>query len=139
MIITLNIDFALQSKFYPHSKTIYLPNPSWPNHSPIFRHSGLEVKTYRHYDPATCGFNASGCYDDLKVCFTKSHDNHVIYASLSIVLLFAEVAREVDCSLSRLCPQSNWSGSNGWLVRIRYYVLASFSDQTFSAPHEIIL
>ena len=31
------------------------------------RMSGLEVKHYRHYDPTTCGFDESGCYEDLKV------------------------------------------------------------------------
>lgn len=28
---------APQQKFYPYSKTIYLTNPSWPNHAPVFR------------------------------------------------------------------------------------------------------
>lgn len=29
--------FIPQQKFYPYSKTIYLTNPSWPNHAPVFR------------------------------------------------------------------------------------------------------
>ena len=32
-----------QNKFYPETKTIYLPNPSWPNHNPVFKQSGLDV------------------------------------------------------------------------------------------------
>lgn len=28
---------APQQKFYPYSKTIYITNPSWPNHAPVFR------------------------------------------------------------------------------------------------------
>jgi len=29
---------------------IYVPDPSWGNHIPIFRNSGLEVRKYRYYD-----------------------------------------------------------------------------------------
>ena len=34
---------------------------------PNYRNSGLEVKSYRHYDSKTCGFDAAGAYEDLKV------------------------------------------------------------------------
>ena len=100
-----------QSKFYPYSKTIYLPNPSWPNHAPVFRHGGLEVKTYRHYDAPTCGFDAAGCYDDLSV-------GHMAVTWLVAMLhtlfsFYAEIAREIDCTLPRLCAQSNRSWSHG--------------------------
>ena len=33
----------------------------------LIRHSGLDVQTYTYYNPANCGFNAAGCYADLKV------------------------------------------------------------------------
>ena len=32
-----------------------------------YRNSGLEVKSYRYYDPKTCGFDAVGAYEDLNV------------------------------------------------------------------------
>lgn len=32
---------------------VWLGLPSWPNYSPIFRALGLEVRTYRHFNPAT--------------------------------------------------------------------------------------
>lgn len=32
------------------NKTIYLPNPSWPNHKLIFKMSGLKVEQYPYYD-----------------------------------------------------------------------------------------
>jgi len=68
-------------KFYPYSKTIYLTNPSWPNHALVFRNSGLEVKSYRHYDAATCGFDAPGAYEDLKVSYSTNtvHWSSTIY------------------------------------------------------------
>jgi len=31
-------------------KHIYVPNPTWGNHIPIFRNAGLEVRRYRYYD-----------------------------------------------------------------------------------------
>ncbi|PSR72383.1 hypothetical protein PHLCEN_2v11726 [Hermanssonia centrifuga] len=62
----LRIGGAFLSRFYPHSKTIYLPNPSWGNHTPIFRDSGLEVKTYRYFDKKTVGLDFAGLKEDLK-------------------------------------------------------------------------
>ncbi|THH11583.1 hypothetical protein EW145_g539 [Phellinidium pouzarii] len=38
----LRIGGAFLGRFYPHAKAIYLPVPSWGNHTPIFRDSGLE-------------------------------------------------------------------------------------------------
>ena len=40
--------------------------PSWGNHNPIFTHAGNKVAGFTYYDPTTCGFNAEGCYSDLK-------------------------------------------------------------------------
>ena len=31
------------------------------------RHAGLDVKSYRYYDPATCGFDFNGAMDDISV------------------------------------------------------------------------
>lgn len=39
---------------------------------PNYRNSGLEVKSYRHYDAATCGFDAPGAYEDLKVSYSTN-------------------------------------------------------------------
>lgn len=33
-----------------------------------FRHAGLDVKSYRYYDPNTCGFDFSGAMEDIAVC-----------------------------------------------------------------------
>jgi aspartate aminotransferase len=43
----LRIATAFLSRFYPNSKTIYLPSPTWGNHIPIAKDSGLEVKHYK--------------------------------------------------------------------------------------------
>lgn len=60
-------------RFYPAGKTIYLPTPSWGNHTPIFRDSGLEVKQYRYYDKKTVGLDFDGMIEDLKVRLSCSH------------------------------------------------------------------
>ena len=41
--------------------------PSWGNHTPIFRDSGLEVKGYRYFDKKTVGLDFEGLKEDLKV------------------------------------------------------------------------
>ncbi len=48
-------------KFNP--KPIWLPKPSWGNHTPIFGHAGLEVKGYRYYDEKTIGLDIEGMLD----------------------------------------------------------------------------
>ena len=68
----LRIGGAFLGRFYPNTKTIYLPNPSWGNHTPIFRDSGLEVKQYRYYDKKTVGLDFAGLKEDLKVQSTTT-------------------------------------------------------------------
>ncbi|KAL5022782.1 hypothetical protein ScPMuIL_001937 [Solemya velum] len=62
---SLRIGAAFLSKYYEKSKTVYLPSPSWGNHTPIFKHSGLDTGSYTYYDPKTCGFNFKGALDDI--------------------------------------------------------------------------
>eukprot|EP00803_Ostreobium_quekettii_P005741 evm.model.scf_1035.3 EVM.evm.TU.scf_1035.3 scf_1035:44608-49511(-) len=47
------------------SKVIYLPQPTWGNHTKVFKRAGLEVRTYRYYDSTTCGLNFQGLMEDL--------------------------------------------------------------------------
>lgn len=69
----LRIGGAFLAKHYPHSKTIYLPVPSWGNHTPIFRDSGLEVKGYRYFDKKTVGLDFEGLIEDFKVRIQGSY------------------------------------------------------------------
>lgn len=70
----LRIGGEFLQRHYPHSKTIYLPTPSWGNHVPIFKDSGLEVKQYRYYDKNTLGLDHKGLIEDLKA----APDNSII-------------------------------------------------------------
>lgn len=63
----LRIGGAFLQRHYPKSKQIFLPTPSWGNHTPIFKDSGLEVKQYRYYDKNTVGLDLKGMLEDIKV------------------------------------------------------------------------
>lgn len=53
------------SHHFPGNKEVYLPTPSWGNHSPLFRLAGLTVKSYRYYDSKTCGLDFKGVVEDI--------------------------------------------------------------------------
>lgn len=61
----LRVGAAFLSAWFPGNRKVYLPKPSWGNHTPIFRHAGLDVDGYRYYDPATCGFDFNGAMEDI--------------------------------------------------------------------------
>lgn len=61
----LRVGAAYLAKWFPGNKTIYLPRPSWGNHTPIFKHAGVNVDGYRYYDPTTCGFDFEGAMEDI--------------------------------------------------------------------------
>lgn len=44
---------------------IYLPGPTWPNHNNIFKRSGLQLKTYPYWNPATKDVNFEGMMQEL--------------------------------------------------------------------------
>lgn len=62
----LRIGGAFVARHYPGSKIIYLPNPTWGNHIPLFKDSGLEVRQYRYFDKKTVGLDIEGLKEDLK-------------------------------------------------------------------------
>lgn len=53
---------------------VYVSNPTWGNHHPIFNHMGIETKTYTYYDPSTISLNINGMLNDLR----GAPDNSVI-------------------------------------------------------------
>lgn len=53
------------ARFLGHGTPLLLPAPSWANHANIFRDSGLSVRTYRYWDPDTCGLDVHGMLSDL--------------------------------------------------------------------------
>lgn len=45
--------------------TVWLPDPTWPNHLPILEHLGLRTRTYRYFDTATGTANPQAMLADL--------------------------------------------------------------------------
>jgi len=65
---SLRVGGDFLAHWFPGNKKIYLPKPSWGNHTPIFKHAGLEVGSYGYYDPNTCGLDfAAACEDISKI------------------------------------------------------------------------
>lgn len=66
---SLRIGAAFIAAFHEGEKCVHLPKPTWGNHVPIFKHSGMDVKMYKYYDPECISFDFEGCCKDLSVCY----------------------------------------------------------------------
>ena len=60
----LRIAFDLIAKTAPGA-TVWMSDPTWPNHPAICKDLGLAVAEYRYFDEATGGVDAAGMLDDL--------------------------------------------------------------------------
>jgi aspartate aminotransferase len=45
--------------------TVWISNPTWPNHPSIIRYLGMPMAEYRYFDPATRGVDFTGMIEDL--------------------------------------------------------------------------
>lgn len=63
----LRVGASFLQRFFKFSQDVFLPKPSWGNHTPIFRDAGMQLQGYRYYDPKTCGFDFSGALEDISV------------------------------------------------------------------------
>ena len=63
----LRIGTAFLARFFPGAKALYMPTPTWGNHIPITKDSGLEVKQYSYFDKKTVGLDFEGMKRDIKV------------------------------------------------------------------------
>ena len=62
-------------RFWPAGQAkpkVYLPNPTWGNHLPIFNDAGLETTYYKYYKPSTKGLDLEGVLADIKAAPEKS-------------------------------------------------------------------
>ncbi|PHH76993.1 hypothetical protein CDD80_1015 [Ophiocordyceps camponoti-rufipedis] len=62
----LRVGAAFMQRFYPGKKTVYVPTPTWANHSAVFSDAGLKVEQYRYYDKKTIGLDFDGMMADIK-------------------------------------------------------------------------
>ncbi|XP_068847904.1 aspartate aminotransferase, mitochondrial isoform X2 [Capricornis sumatraensis] len=61
----LRIGANFLQRFFKFSRDVFLPKPTWGNHTPIFRDAGMQLQSYRYYDPKTCGFDFTGAIEDI--------------------------------------------------------------------------
>lgn len=62
----LRVGGAFLDRFYPGSKKILLPTPSWANHAAVFRDSGLTPEQYTYYDKESISLNFEGMLNDIE-------------------------------------------------------------------------
>lgn len=70
----LKVGFEFFADHFPGNKTVYIPNPSWPNHKNVAQRSGLECKEYRYYDFKNKSLNLQGMLEDLD----KAPENSIV-------------------------------------------------------------
>ncbi|MFQ5622760.1 MAG: aromatic amino acid transaminase [Paracoccaceae bacterium] len=46
--------------------TVWISEPTWPNHPAILKHLGIPFRSYRYFDDATCDLDFDGMMEDLK-------------------------------------------------------------------------
>ena len=51
---------------YMPGKTVYISNPTWPNHKNIFTLAGVSWDAYRYFDPRTVGLDFQGMLEDIR-------------------------------------------------------------------------
>nr|XP_027809155.1 aspartate aminotransferase, mitochondrial-like isoform X2 [Marmota flaviventris] len=61
----LRVGVNFMERFFKFSRDIFLPKPSWGNHTPIFRDADMKLQGYWYYDPETCGFDFTGAIEDI--------------------------------------------------------------------------
>lgn len=61
----LRVGAALIAHQYGGPKTVYVPNPTWGNHLPIFQHNNIKVERYRYYDNKTICLDFEGMKEDI--------------------------------------------------------------------------
>nr|XP_061799095.1 aspartate aminotransferase-like [Nerophis lumbriciformis] len=53
---------------------LWLGEPSWPNHRPLFESAGFEVRTYRHFDPHSHGL----AFDEMSEALARVEPGDVV-------------------------------------------------------------
>jgi len=69
---SLRLAGMFYERFLGAGTPMYLPDPTWGNHIPIFKQSGLDVRTYKYYDPDTVSVDFQGMLADVAAAPTGS-------------------------------------------------------------------
>ncbi len=61
--IRLGCEFI--KRYLPKETTIFIPNPTWPNHPTIAEQTNIPYKSYRYYDSSLKGINFTNLLEDI--------------------------------------------------------------------------
>lgn len=105
---SLRVGAEFLAKFYPKSKVVLVPNPSWANHRAIFDRAGLQVQLYRYYKPEARGLDfevrfihGGGVY--CVYLFEFNLYNTKIKKTAGFTGRYEQCTRGRHCLASRLC------------------------------------
>lgn len=56
----------IKRNWYGPLPTVYVSDPTWGNHYPIFNHQGINTTTYPYWDPKTLGLDYDGWLKSIK-------------------------------------------------------------------------
>lgn len=87
----------------PHK--VYMPNPTWANHLPIARCSGLEPAQYSYYHPETVGLDFDGMRKDLE---GAEDGSLVLFHACAHNPTGIDPTREQWSEISDLCKQKDF-------------------------------
>lgn len=62
---SLRIGMEFFKEHFSGNKTVFIPNPSWPNHKNIVARANLDWKEYRYYDFKNKALDINGLLEDL--------------------------------------------------------------------------
>eukprot|EP01117_Protostelium_nocturnum_P014169 TRINITY_DN535_c0_g1_i1.p1 TRINITY_DN535_c0_g1~~TRINITY_DN535_c0_g1_i1.p1 ORF type:complete len:437 (-),score=169.43 TRINITY_DN535_c0_g1_i1:142-1356(-) len=62
----LRVGMEFIKKFFPQGTTVYISDPTWPNHRNICNAVGLAWKSYRYYSRESNGLDFKGLMEDIK-------------------------------------------------------------------------
>ena len=75
----LRVGGEFLARWFPTSKKIFVPTPTWGNHIPIFKDSGLEVNHYKYFDKKTNGLDFEGMVNDIKVRIASIMESVILF------------------------------------------------------------
>jgi len=97
---------------------VYVSNPTWGNHFPIFNHQGIETATYPYWDPRTLGLDYEGWIKTIKEAPERS---------AFIIHAVAHNPTGVDPTLEQ------WKGVSEALMQKKHLVIMDCAYQGFAS------
>jgi len=92
-------------QFPTATKDVWFPNPTWGNHIPIFKDSGLNPLRYKYFDASSCGLDFSGLTKDLSALPDGSA---VVFHACAHNPTGVDPSAQQWGELSKLCSSKNF-------------------------------